>query len=755
MESAKKNKFRFPDHRGRMFLLGLSLLIPVLLISFIGISSTARQKQSRLIDLRNEWHRNLERFAIDLEKELVILIKAVFDDFSLAEPLIDNPWQLQQKLRQFQQEFPIVSFPFVISLDREYLYPFSRPMISLPDSLEFTAFSSAEILQDFRSGEEFEYLERNWPAAIKNYLAGLKKASAGLENKVFLLAVARCYFKWARYRQAAQYLTEMIRVMPAEEQEYQPLLLRARQLLALVKDRLDDKLGAAEEYLLLYEDVLALQAVRQSDLLDYYRNEAFDYLSRNPSDSVSWKNRFEENMGQQALATLPERETSFDWQFFTLYEMGTRADQQRRQWGIETHRLQQIQEFYLANDQKNRFYSELREKLLFPEAMMPENHDFARHFGLEVVYAAFHLLENHEKKFYFGFKTNLEYIKKELFPGLLKKNWPDPQTSLVMASRQDMAGQLEAGIPVLILDDFLPQSFLTVKTPRPGYIEARIERELMVNYILISALILTMPALLILFMRSLGREMEVMAHKGSFLDSAAHTLKTPLARIRLLAEQLHLNWLKDDKRRLELSQKIVSEADQMNSLLANLLDFSRIEAGFRAYSFRPLSFAELAREIWEEALPRLRENGFSCHFSIGDDLPDINADERSLRMMMANLIQNAIDYSVERKEIEFKVFRLDNEVVLEVADYGPGIEPRYQQAVFEKFFRIDKEKALSCRQGSGLGLYLVRQTVDAHHGRLELRSLPGQGARFIISLPATGTKIPKRRKRNHGQDTGH
>jgi signal transduction histidine kinase len=240
--------------------------------------------------------------------------------------------------------------------------------------------------------------------------------------------------------------------------------------------------------------------------------------------------------------------------------------------------------------------------------------------------------------------------------------------------------------------------------------------------------------------------MELLELKNRFLDSAAHTLKTPLARIRMLAEQLQLNWLKNEEQRAAQSGKIIAAADRMNDLIGNLLDLSRIEAGQKTYCLKPASLPDIARQAWAEALPLLKENGFTSRAEISEDMPAFAFDARALRLVIGNLIQNALSYSPGQKEIELKVYSSAGEAVLEIADKGLGIALEYHEAIFNKFFRIENDET-NTSQGSGLGLFLVKHAVDAHGGRIEVQSASGQGSRFIIHLPMDRVGYGKGKKR--------
>ena len=288
---------------GKMILLGLGLVIPGLLISIIGIGSAARQKQARSMQLREQWQGQLELISIGLEKAIDNSIKAVFASLA-KEPLDPNrPLQIQQRLKNLLAANPIVAYPFVITAEGEYLFPFTRPMISPPSRLDSSAFSSNFVKSQFQEGENHEFKERDWLAAIKKYIAGAKQATAFHEKEIFSLPVGRCYFKWGKYPQAIQYLLEVVHGQAAADADDR--YLSARQLLALSYERMGDREAASGCYLELYEEILALQAVSKLPQLDFYKNEALEYLNRQITRSASLQERLTKALRRERLAGHP------------------------------------------------------------------------------------------------------------------------------------------------------------------------------------------------------------------------------------------------------------------------------------------------------------------------------------------------------------------------------------------------------------------------------------------------------------------
>jgi signal transduction histidine kinase len=119
---------------------------------------------------------------------------------------------------------------------------------------------------------------------------------------------------------------------------------------------------------------------------------------------------------------------------------------------------------------------------------------------------------------------------------------------------------------------------------------------------------------------------------------------------------------------------------------------------------------------------------------ISNGIPDTEFDEEALSSVLINLLSNAMKFSPSTKEISVKLFCDDKNVILEVADMGVGITPKEVSRIFDRFYRAEN-KYVSKTRGSGLGLTLVKHIVDAHHGRISVRSEPGEGSVFTVFLP--------------------
>jgi signal transduction histidine kinase len=237
--------------------------------------------------------------------------------------------------------------------------------------------------------------------------------------------------------------------------------------------------------------------------------------------------------------------------------------------------------------------------------------------------------------------------------------------------------------------------------------------------------------------RLVRRESEMARLKADFVANVSHDLKTPLSLVRMFAETLEMGRVADEATRREYYGIITRESERLARLIDNVLDFSRIEEGRRRYEIRPTAVEPVVHETLEAFRHVLAQQGFKVDVDIAPDLPEAPMDGVAIGQALANLVDNAIKYSAERRRLEVSARREGDEVAIAVADEGIGIPAAELARVFDKFYRIGRSETQGCR-GSGLGLSLVKHVVEAHGGRVEARSRPGAGSRFTIRLPLEG-----------------
>ena len=269
---------------------------------------------------------------------------------------------------------------------------------------------------------------------------------------------------------------------------------------------------------------------------------------------------------------------------------------------------------------------------------------------------------------------------------------------------------------------------------RDRSIEEEVRRLAIAKTSLIGFIDLMLLAGLGLVWTNVRRELRLSRLKSDFVANVSHELKTPLALIRLYAETLELRRVPSDERKGEYYRVIGKESRRLTQLINNILDFSRIEAGRREYRMTPSDIGAVVRDVVESYRFAIEKLGFSLELSLGDELPPLELDPEAISQAVINLLNNAIKYSSEEKSIKVSVRRELDRVLLSVSDRGIGIPRSEHRRIFEKFYRVETS-LVHTTKGSGLGLALVQHITEAHGGRVELTSAPGEGSTFTLSLP--------------------
>lgn len=222
--------------------------------------------------------------------------------------------------------------------------------------------------------------------------------------------------------------------------------------------------------------------------------------------------------------------------------------------------------------------------------------------------------------------------------------------------------------------------------------------------------------------------------KTEFISSVSHELRTPMSSLQSLSELLGSGKVTDEARRERLLQLMAGECGRLSRFVHNVLDFGKIEKETKLYNIRPAAVQPLIQEV----LDVYRSGSAGGELVLAAEMPDepvvLEADQDAVRQALLNLVDNAIKYSSGRKEVTVRLVPGSESVEIQVEDHGIGIEPGERERVFEAFFR----SARAAREnpgGVGLGLKIVKHILDAHGGRVELRSEPGKGTTFSLIFP--------------------
>jgi signal transduction histidine kinase len=272
---------------------------------------------------------------------------------------------------------------------------------------------------------------------------------------------------------------------------------------------------------------------------------------------------------------------------------------------------------------------------------------------------------------------------------------------------------------------------------RDRSIEQEVRRLAVTKTALIGFIDLMLLAGLSLVWANVRRELKLSRLKSDFVANVSHELKTPLALIRLFAETLELGRVPTEDKKTQYHRIINKESRRLTQLINNILDFSRIEAGRKEYRLVRSDLAAVVRDVVDAYRFPIEQQGFALDLDIAEDLPETAIDPEAISQALINLLNNAIKYSPENKSIRVAVRQEGGRVLVSVTDRGIGIPRAEQKRIFEKFYRVESS-LVHTTKGSGLGLALVQHITDAHGGRVEVTSAPGEGSTFTLSLPVAG-----------------
>ena len=219
---------------------------------------------------------------------------------------------------------------------------------------------------------------------------------------------------------------------------------------------------------------------------------------------------------------------------------------------------------------------------------------------------------------------------------------------------------------------------------------------------------------------------ELNKQQNNFLLSVTHELKTPIAAIKLIGETMQRRVLPQEKQ-VELMGNILENATRLQDMTENMLTAMQMENNRYNIQMEEINLSGLLKEV---------EKNFSIKNEIKSHIDEgitFIGDPVLLKMTFNNLVENAIKYS-DNNPVELNLFKKNQEVFIEVKDSGIGIPVNYRKKVFKKFYRVQDEETRETK-GSGLGLFIVKQAIEKHKGKIIISSNTPKGTVFTIIFP--------------------
>jgi signal transduction histidine kinase/HAMP domain-containing protein len=239
----------------------------------------------------------------------------------------------------------------------------------------------------------------------------------------------------------------------------------------------------------------------------------------------------------------------------------------------------------------------------------------------------------------------------------------------------------------------------------------------------------------VVVLRDITKETEVDRLKDEFITQISHELRTPLTSIKGYSDLL-VRGMGDrvgEKQRPFL-ETINRHAETLEDMIADLLDFTQLEAGSLGLRFEPMSMESVVQQVAEKWAERFEEKDVRFSVRVDPQIPQMLGDEARLRRAVDNLVENAHNYTLEGGEVILSLSVKDDSFTVSVKDTGIGIAPEDQARLFTRFFRVSIERTVDVR-GVGVDLYVTKAIVEGHGGKIWVKSELGKGSTFIFTLP--------------------
>lgn len=230
--------------------------------------------------------------------------------------------------------------------------------------------------------------------------------------------------------------------------------------------------------------------------------------------------------------------------------------------------------------------------------------------------------------------------------------------------------------------------------------------------------------------------------RGDFITNVSHDLRTPLQMIKGYSEAIIDNIAESNAEKIEMAQIILDETTEMNKMVNNLLNLSRMQAGYIELNRQTVDLATFFNHLAGRFENSFKEAAIQFSYELDDGIKTYPFDEEKMNQVFYNLIDNAVRYSAEigtrRQKFIHITVRLEDmldKVVFEISDNGIGIQAESLPFIFERFYKNDKSRTYSKQKGTGIGLSIVKTIVEAHDGEIEVHSEPGVGTTFLARFP--------------------
>ncbi|MFW6139784.1 MAG: ATP-binding protein [Acidobacteriota bacterium] len=687
----------------------LTIFIPSVTLSIFGIRAIRNERFRVAKQIENEHRRAAQELKSQVTSrldELDILLKSLAQSSAFMQK---DEAGIRNLIKAQLSNHPRIEHVFVTFNGAKPFFPLLQPApYIVPSSAEVELEKS--LSDKLQKAQTSEFKEKNYRKAVSLYKDLFDQSQEPNNKARMLVNMSRCLMKADDYRGAIQnYQRICENFQESVSPSGVPLPLISRLQMAICYRNLDQHQSSLQTSLNLYQDILGMLWPLTQAQFKTYATLVRDFVEESLSVNEpclpleDYKNEFNQlkNLHQEKLE---------QWTVITEIEEEIIPELQRRQNPSE-YRSMPLQ-YHKTIDEKH---------FLISAVQIPDSPELHHPVGL------------------LGVKIKEQSLIQEVIPHSIQRMSFSDKSDVVISHLSgdiflgERSPTAEPATPTEYFEDNFPAWRIEIYRSGEDALGA-VDLKRNFYFWTIITLVVVLISGGVLISRTIAQEMAVLKLKSDFVSSVSHEFKSPLTSIKALAERLRDGKVTDSDRMKSYFSVITQDVDRLTRLVRNILDFSKIEEGKKEYEFVETDVAQLVTQNIENFKREEIAKGVKITTRIPKNIPHLEIDEQALSQALNNLLDNAVKFSPDRKEVEVTLKKEGTNVILEVKDRGIGISSNELDKIFDKFYQGRHEVSQSAK-GTGLGLTLVKHTVEAHKGRMEVKSRKGEGSTFSIILP--------------------
>jgi len=654
----------------------LAVVLSGSVLTYFSINNISNLKELTEKRILEEQRELSARFSTAIQNNIEKITHVLNVEISLFDVLKDS-------LLKRTSEYGFIIQPFILKNNGQFLYP---NFVGIPENLSEIKLSF-KFKSAFKTGEEAEFAEKNLGKAKGYYLSCLSYSTGSSDSVKSLNALGRISIKVTDVKNAITYYILVIsEYFPVTDENGLPYAYYALpQLLKITNPDSREKIFPAIEFCLEKMETGSIP-------LNYNTEELLNLVT--------------------------------DWLKDKNFSNGERSANINKL--IESIKKQVKFTIKYGNE-----LSELMMKGI-PDNHYTAGNDFKLVNSISGTNQEFFLINT-------SFENTAGFLidRKMLFDSILKTDLQagfnfDYKIGFPTVNNSNTTG--DNLVYTSQLNPLFPEQLIEIKLNDENLIKDLIKRRGWIYGIASVLLLVAMFLGVVLILRDISREKHLARLRSDFISNVTHELKTPLTSIRMYAESLMMGRVKSDSVQKEYLSIVVTETDRLKRMINNILEFSKMEKGKPEYHFVKSNLASILNESIQEMNYWFEKEQFEVVTELDENIY-AEVDPEKIKQAISNLLSNAIKYSADTKKIFLRLFKKPEHVCIEVEDCGIGIPEDKLARIFEEFYRIEQKEGIS---GTGLGLTVVKEIIEAHNGTISVTSEIGKGSRFTVTIPLCG-----------------